>query len=228
MIRGFNSFKDERDYYNSKELCELKILELWNHQDNEEFKILCSNYLDISTSLDIEFKTEEYIFEVIKIISFGYLRGRSQFVKDYLNKQKQKIEGLKVSRKWNKRLLIKIFKAIVYIVINNSRNDILKAIELINQLRYEQKKFEEKFLNRLGKDSPFGAAELISLYHFAKTIELLGLYILEPNNYPDIQDKVKYNMRISIEFANDSGDIMLELLYLYIEAFSIKFISDTI
>jgi hypothetical protein len=123
-------------------------------------------------------------------------------------------------------LLIKIFKAIVYIVINNSRNDILKAIELINQLRDEQEKFEEKFLNRLGKDSPFGAVEIISLYHFARTIELLGLYILEPNNYSDIQDKVKYHMEVSKEFANASGNIMLELLYQYIEAFSIKFIHN--
>jgi hypothetical protein len=87
------------EYFKKKEFCELKILELWGHQDDEEFKTLCSNYLDISTSLDIELKIEEYIFEIIKIISFGYLGERSQFVKDYLNKQKKKNRKFKSIKK---------------------------------------------------------------------------------------------------------------------------------
>jgi hypothetical protein len=89
----------------AKELCELKILELWNNQDNEKFKILCSVYFDISTLLNFDIKTEEDIYEVIKLISLGYLGEHSHFVKDFLNLQKQKIEDLIVTDKWNSRLL---------------------------------------------------------------------------------------------------------------------------
>lgn len=216
----------------AKELCELKILELWNNQDNEKFKILCSVYFDISTLLNFDIKTEEDIYEVIKLISLGYLGEHSHFVKDFLNLQKQKIEDLIVTDKWNSRLLNNIFKVIVSLVIKKSWKDISQAIELINELRNEQKEFEENYLNQLGEESqPYGAAELVSLYHFAKTSEILGQYLLEgktPNNDFDIENKVKYHLRIAKEFANASGNIILELLYQYVEAFSIKLIRNTI
>jgi len=215
----------------AKELCELKILELWNNQNNKKFKILCSVYLDISTLLNFDIKTEEDIYNVIKIISLGYLSEYSYFVKKFLNKQKQKIEDLEVSDRWNSRLLIKIFKAIVYLVIKNSRNSISQSIELINQLRNEQKEFEEKYLSQLAEESrSYKAAELVSLYYFAKTVEILGQYFLKEktsNNDFDIENKVKYHLRIAKEFANASNNIALELLYQYIEAFSIKFIRNT-
>ena len=216
----------------AKELCELKILELWNNQDNEKFKILCSVYFDISTLLNFDIKTEEDIYEVIKIISLGYLGEHSHFVKDFLSQQKLKIDNLEVIDKWNSRLLVIIFKVIVSLVIKKSWKDISQAIELINQLRNDQKEFEEKYLNQLGEESrPYGAAEIVSLYHFAKTSEILGQYLLEgktPNNDFDIENKVKYHLRIAKEFANASGNIMLELLYQYVEAFSIKLIRNTI
>ncbi|NSW45797.1 MAG: DEAD/DEAH box helicase [Bacteroidales bacterium] len=216
----------------AKELCELKILELWHNQDDEKFKILCSVYFDISTLLNFDIKTEEDIYEVIKLISLGYLGEHSHFVKDFLNLQKQKIEDLIVTDKWNSRLLNNIFKVIVSLVIKKSWKDISQAIELINELRNEQKEFEENYLNQLGEEGrPYGAAELVSLYHFAKTSEILGQYLLEgktPNNDFDIENKVKYLIGIAKEFANASANMMLELLYQYFEAFSIKLIKNTI
>jgi len=236
LSKRFNTLQlDENkktELIKAKELCELKILELWKYQDDEKFKILCSVYLDISTLLNFDIKTEEDIYEVIKLISLGYLGEHSHFVKDFLNQQKQKIEYLIVTDKWNSRLLNNIFKVIVILVLKKSWKDISQAIELINQLRSEQKEFEENYLNQLEKESrPNGAAELVSLYHFAKTSEILGQYLLEgktPNNDFDIENKVKYHLRIAKEFANASGNIMLELLYQYVEAFSIKLIRNTI
>jgi hypothetical protein len=216
----------------AKELCELKILELWNNKDDEEFKKLCLDYFKISTFLKFDIKTDEDIYEFIKIISLGYLIENLHLVKDFLNQQKQKIENLEVTDKWNSRLLIKIFKSIFYLALNNSRNDVLQAIELINQLRDEQKEFEENYLNQLEKDvRPYKSAELVSLYHFAKTSEILGQYLLEcknTNNDFDIERKVKYYLGNAKEFANASGNIMLELLYKFFEAFSIKLIRNSI
>lgn len=233
---GFNALQlDENkkiEMIKAKELCELKILELWHNQDDEKFKILCSVYFDISTLLNFNLKTEEDIYEVIKLISLAYLGEHSHFVKDFLNQQKQKIEDLIVTDKWNSRLLNNIFKVIVSLVIKKSRKDISQSIELINQLRNDQKEFEEKYLNQLREESrPSGAAEIVSLYHFAKTSEILGQYILEgkkSNNEFDIENKVKYHLKIAKEFANASSNIMLELLYQYVEAFSIKLIRNTI
>jgi len=216
----------------AKELCELKIIELWNNQDDEKFKLLCSVYFDVSSLLNFNIRTEEDIYEIIKLISLGYLGEHSHFVKAYLVQQIQKIEYLEIPDKWNSRLLLKIFRVIVQLVIKKSWNDISQAIDLINQLRQEQKEFEDKYLKQLGAESqPYGSAELVSLYHFARTVEILGQYLLEgktqDNNY-DVENKVKYHLGIAKEFANASGNMLLELLYQYVEAFSIKLIRNTI
>ncbi|MGC8771805.1 MAG: DEAD/DEAH box helicase, partial [Brevinematia bacterium] len=216
----------------AKELCELKILELWNKQDTEDFKVLCSVYFDIATILSNEIRSDEDIYEIIKIISFGYLGEHSHFVKDFLNQQKDKIYNIEIREKWNSRLLRKCFQVIVSLVIKNSWKDISQSFDVINALRNEQKQFEETYLNQVREESqPYGAAEIISLYHFAKTVEIIGQYILEgkidEKNY-DVENKIKYHFKISREFANASGNMMLELLYQYVEALSIKLIRNTI
>src|SRR5690625_6485619 len=58
-----------------------------------------------------------------------------------------------------------------YTTLFRSENwqEINQAIELLNQLRQEQKDFENVFLNEVNEEGrPYGAAELVSLYHFAK------------------------------------------------------------
>ncbi|MDI6699847.1 MAG: DEAD/DEAH box helicase [bacterium] len=219
----------------AKELCELKIIELWNDENNhekEEFKVLCSTYVDIATLLIADVKTDENLYEIIKIISLGYCGEHSHFVKDLLRQHIDKINKLEIPEKWNSRLLRRVFQVIVSLVIKKSWKDISQCVNLINQLRNEQKDFEEKFLNEIKEESqPYTAAEIVSLYHFAKTIEISGQYILEgkveEKNY-DVENKVKYHLGKAKEFANASNNMMLELLYQYVEVFAIKLIRNTI
>src|SRR5690625_1085927 len=57
----------------AKELCELKIVELWSNRDQSEFKGLCSTYFDIASQLPIQLDSELLIYEQLKLIAFGYL-----------------------------------------------------------------------------------------------------------------------------------------------------------
>lgn len=216
----------------AKELCELNILELWNNQESEEFKALCSVYFDLATIISKDILSDEDIFETIKIIAFGYLGEHAHFVKEYLICNKNKIDNIEIPEKWNSRLLRQCFQVIVSLVIKQSWKDISESINLINQLRNEQNQFETEYLNQVKEESqPYGAAEIVSLYHFAKTNELLGQYLLEGKvdgtNF-DIENKIKYHLKIAREFANASGNILLELLYQYFESFGIKLIRNTI
>lgn len=226
------SESETEELYKAKELCELKILELWENKDTEEFKVLCSTYFDIATILPIETSSDEGIYEIFKIISFGYLGEHSHFVKDFLRQQKDQIDNIEIPDKWNSRLLRKCFQVIVSLVVKTSWDNISQAIGYINQLRNEQKQFEETHLNQVREESrPYGAAEIISLYHFAKTVEILGQYLLEgkiQGEQYDVENKINYHLKIAKEFANASGNIMLELLYKYFEAFSIKLVRNTI
>lgn len=232
------SESEQNQLAKAKELCELKILELWHnstgspYQGDETFKALCSVYFDIASLLPCECKSDDDIYEIIKVISLGYLGEHAHLVKDFLITQKTAIDTLEIPEKWNSRLLRKCFRVIVSLVIKKSWAEISQSINAINQLREEQKQFEERFLSQVKEEGqPYGAAEVVSLYHFAKTTEIVGQYLLEgsiENGQYDIDNKIKYHLKVAREFAGAAGNMMLELLYQYVEAFAIKLCRNTI
>src|SRR5690606_13112368 len=82
----------------AKELCELRIVELWEERNNEgfviEFKALCSTYFDIASQLPVPLQSEYFVYETIKLIAFGYLGEHWHFVKQYLNEISSDIQNL--------------------------------------------------------------------------------------------------------------------------------------
>jgi len=216
----------------AKELCELRIIELWELRNDEEtgneFKALCSTYFDIACQLPIIIEHEYFVYETIKLIAFGYLGEHWHFVRQYLKGLNEQIQNLDPGSSWNNRVLTVSFKAIIQLVKKENWRDVSQAVELINQLRNEQNEFENTFLNQVNEESrAYGAAELVSLYHFAKTIDLLGQYLLEGRPL-EPEDQLRYHLQISGEYAHKSGNISLSLMYQFFEAFAIKMVRNTI
>lgn len=232
VSRKFNTIELSEDekklLQKAKEICELEINNYWYQKDSKEFLSLCITYFEIATCFDYELIDEINIMELFKIIIFGYLGEHSHYVKDYLLSIKNYVANLEIPDKWNKRILYTIFKSAYFLVVKNSWRDIEKAVENINKLREEQKIFESDFLNQVREYSqPYGSAEIVSLYHFAKSIELLGTFLIE-GNPADIENRMEYHFRIASEFAELSQNISLVLLYKYFKEFSIKLIRNTI
>ena len=125
----------------AKELCELRIIELWDVRDSAEFKALCSVYFDIASQIPINIENEYFILEQFKLIAFGYLGEHWHFVKQYLKGLDGQIQSLELGESWNNRILTVSFKAIVHLVKKENWRDISQAVELINQLRSEQNQF---------------------------------------------------------------------------------------
>lgn len=212
----------------AKHLCELKIVELWDNQNLEEFKALCSTYFDIATQIEVDIKEDSIVFEYLKTIAFGYLGEGWHLVRQYLKKEQKNIDNIPNSEKWNARLLNTSFKAIIGLVRKQNWHDINTSVEFIEKLRLEQNEFEQTFLNKVDESGrPYCAAELVSLYHFAKSIEILGEYLLGGKPLePEIQ--VKYHLGYSKDFAVKAENISLQLLIQFFESFSIKLIRNTI
>jgi superfamily II DNA/RNA helicase len=216
----------------AKELCELRIIELWEQRNDEEtvneFKALCSTYFDIAGQLPAIVEDEYFVYETFKLIAFGYLGEHWHFVKQYLKGLNEQIQNIELGESWNNRILTVSFKAIVQLVKKKNWRDVSEAVVLINQLRTEQNQFENTFLNQVNEESrPYGAAELVSLYHFAKSIDILGQYLIEGRPL-EPEDQLRYHLQISGEYAHKSGNISLSLLYQFFEAFAIKMVRNTI
>jgi superfamily II DNA/RNA helicase len=216
----------------AKDLCELSIIDLWEQRNEEEttndFKALCSTYFDIAGQLPVIVEDEYFVYETFKLIAFGYLGEHWHFVKQYLKGLNEQIRAIELGESWNNRILTVSFKAIVQLVKKDNWRDVSQAVELINQLRNEQTQFENTFLNQVNEESrPYGAAELVSLYHFAKSIDILGQYLIEGRPL-EPEDQLQYHLQISGEYAQKSGNISLTLLYQFFEAFAVKMIRNTI
>jgi len=221
---NLNNLK-ESELIRLKELCELRILELLDWQSTPEFIDLCSKYVDISILLPFQLKTDEDVYDIFKLIIFSYLANRSQSVKDFLNQYNLNILDVNTTE-WNSYLFRQIFKAFARLVLFESKNDILSSIDLINQLRAEQKQFELSYLKRLEEEyKPNKALEIVSFYYFAKTVELLAQYFLESKvqSKNDIKNRVTNYINKAKEFASFSGNKMIELMYVYIEIFNVEF-----
>jgi hypothetical protein len=236
LSRRFSSLQlnevEIQELIKAKELCELRIIELWELRNAEEtsneFKALCSIYFDIASQLPAIIESEYFVYEAFKLVSFGYLGEHWHFVKQYLNGLKGQIQSIELVDNWNNRILTVSFKAIVQLVKKENWRDVSEAIELINQLRIEQQQFEANFLNQVNEESrPYGAAELVSLYHFAKSIDILGQYLLEGRPL-EPEDQLRYHLQISGEYAQKSGNISLSLMYQFFEAFAVKMVRNTI
>ncbi len=216
----------------AKELCELRIIELWEQRNDaetaNEFKSLCSTYFDIVGQLPVIVEDEYFVYETFKLIAFGYLGEHWHFVKQYLNGLNEQIQNIEHDQSWNSRVMTISFKAVVQLVKKENWRDVSQAVELINQLRSEQNQFENTFLNQVNEESrPYGAAELVSLYHFAKSIDILGQYLLEGRPL-EPEDQLRYHLQISGDYAHKSGNISLNLLYQFFESFAIKMVRNTI
>lgn len=220
--------EDIQQLEKAKELCELKIVEHWERRDSEEFKALCSTYFDIAGQIPANAESEYYIYEQFKLIAFGYLGEHWHFVRQYLKANRTTIDELENGEDWNKRILTLCFKALVSLVIKKSWREVDQAVQLINQLRDEQTDFESRFLNQVNEENrPYGAAELVSLYHFAKSFEILGQYLIEGRPL-EPETQLHYHLNLSGEFAQKSGNISLSLLYQFFEALSVKMVRNTI
>lgn len=236
LSRRFTSLQfDEveiQELIKAKELCELRIIELWElrntEQTSNEFKALCSTYFDIASQLPAIVESEYFVYETFKLIAFGYLGEHWHFVKQYLKGLEEQIRNIELVDNWNNRILTVSFKATVQLVKKENWRDVSEAVNLINQLRIEQQQFETNFLNQVNEESrPYGAAELISLYHFAKSIDILGQYLLEGRPL-EPEDQLHYHLQISGEYAQKSGNISLSLMYQFFEAFVVKMVRNTI
>ncbi len=212
----------------AKELCELKIVEYWEEKDNETFKSLCSTYFDIAVLFPVNIDNEYFIYEQIKLFAFGYLGENWHFVRQYIKNNTEVFESLPNETDWSNRLLIISFKAIYHLIKKDSWEEINQAVKYINNLRQEQEEFETTYLSKFDDDNrPYAAAELIALYHFSKSIEILGQYLIEGRPI-EPENQINYHTSISKEFADKSSNITLSLLFQFFEGFALKLIRNTI
>ncbi|QJD79067.1 DEAD/DEAH box helicase [Spirosoma rhododendri] len=211
-----------------KEICEISIIERWNAGEDEELKTLCSVYYDIASLLELPKDPILRVFECIKLIAISYVGESWHLVKKFLKNNQNEFFDSKVDDVWNKKLLENIFFALYYTVKKDSWEDLKLASKYISSLRERQKELEIDYLEALDlNEKKPAAAELISLYHLAKSVDLLAVYLIDgsPNN---VLDQLRYHLSQSEQYAQEFNDYSLSLLIQYFEPFSDKIVKNSL
>ena len=220
--------KDLKLLHLAKDLAEFEIIRLWDKQNEKQFVQFCAIFLDLSTLLPLPLVKLNRIYELLKIIFLGYMGEGWQIVRRYLIENEAEIARETISDTWNERLIEKIFFSLFYTIRKNSWQDLTLAATWIDQLRKEQKEFEEKYLTDAGvTEKRQVALELASLYHIAKYVELLAGYLIEgqPN---DIKEQGELHADYAIRYCEGAGNIELGLLLQYLKPFGHKILSNSI
>jgi replicative superfamily II helicase len=224
-----NSFEINNDLISQNDLkilrkiiyvYELYIIDLQTEVEKTNDKKLQKEYFEACNSvfrlmrvLPLADNSIEKIKFIYKLISYSYLGQSWESGRRYLLETKEVFDiAVSDEDSWEIRVFKKIYLGFINLVIKLNREYLEKSIKNVNELRTEQKEFETKYLQDL--DSNFiesRSYELISLYHFAKTIELLSDFMLKGNT-TNIRELLEKHFRESIKYAENSSNIEMVLI----------------
>ena len=198
------------------EIYELVIIDSWDKEEKKnEFSALSKKCFDILQIFPLPQDDISKIKHILKLIAYSYLGEKWEDGRRFLIEEENvwRIE-INDENMWDERLFKKTYLAILYLVRKNSWKDLRNAINLINDLREEQKNYEEKYLNSVETEFKKGAAlELASFYHFAKSIEILGKFMLEGEPSSDrVVSEIDYHLDKGIKFCDLSGNFEFSLI----------------
>lgn len=198
------------------EIYELAIIDLWDKEEKKnEFSFLSKKCFDILQVFPLPQNDIPKIKHVLKLIAYSYLGEKWEDGRRFLIEEKN-VWTVSIDDKtaWDERLFKKTYLAILYLVKKNSWEDLRNAIELINNLRDEQKKYEKRYLDSVEIEFKKGATlELASFYHFAKSIEILGKFMLEGEPSSDkVVSELEYHLNKGVKFCDFSGNFEFSLI----------------
>lgn len=206
-----------------------------NHTDNDE---LCDQFLagsrrafEINRVLDAPENDDlKFIFHLLHLSALAYCGDCWTDLTHIYDDSSDKIEQLlsKQVAEWDQRILSSLFTCWVSLFRKNSWQDLSQISTSIAQLREEQKKHEEEYLNAdSNSENQIKAMRLMSLYNWAKASELLSLYMLQ-GEPADIKVQLDKHFNLAIKISSDGGDVQLEILLRWLHASAEQMVNGSI
>lgn len=184
---------------------------------------------EVSKMLPVPSSIEQRVFQLLRSSALAYCGDRwtelRRWYKD--NPSLCQIPSV-VDATWDRRLLYRLFECWIRLFRKNGWDDLDQIREIIGGLRADQKTFEEKaFVSGSDSEDRSMALRLVCLYHWAKSAELLAIYMLqgEPNGINALLTK---HYDASIHAAAGAGDAQLEMLVRWMHAASMQMVAGSI
>ncbi len=239
LERDKNFSKDHDEIQKVIDVFELVIVDLWREpfgrtelKEKRKFHKICNDCFNLLQVMPIPSEPTDKIKHVLKLFAYSYLGEKWEDMKRFLIENKEivwEVESQKNSD-WDFRVLSDIYKAILYLIKKETWKDLSDTGRYITKLRNDQKEYEEKFLGKVKKQYKRAAAlELVSYYHLAKAVELLGQYMMKGGSSSQhITDRLQHHFDIAIGHCQNARIFELDLLLRMLKTTFIKMVENSI
>jgi hypothetical protein len=196
------------------ELRALDLLPRWYQDpssgDGQLFKTLCSGLFELRRALPPADVAQTRVKEMVLLACQGVIGDRTSDVRRYLreNAWPDLVDG---SDSWSRRVFADTADALLRVIRKDGWGDLEAVAEKIQALREAQSGLEGEYLLDKNGVRQAAALELVCYYHFAKSIEVLGLYA-GTGEPPAAVDEIAFHLDKAISAADAAGIIELALL----------------
>lgn len=231
-------FDDENKFIQGiADFIELATIDLMSKKDeltNSDKKQLFLMYQHLFHLLRVlpipsdEIKKIRFIY---RLIAFSYLGQRWESGRRYIIANKKDLIVKITDRDtWDIRVFKNTYSAFIHLVRKETWDDLSTACRVITDLRNDQKIFEKHYFDSLEQDDKLGGAyELIGLYHYAKTIDIVTTYMLNgDSSVSNVREQLIFHFDKSLEAAEKSFNIEMSLLMQLLRETLLQMISNSI
>jgi len=193
---------------------QLSAISVWSPEsvdDVKQFKVISNRIVDLIQILPLPADEFQKINRVISLITYGYLGDNWEAVRRLLIEREKELTVDNNTGEWAERVFKSIYMAIFYLIRRKSWSDLSQAISTINDLRLQQKQYEKTYLEANKDCAVARAFELASLYHLAKSVELIGNYHLKGQPI-DILEQLDFQFENAIKYAEKGNIVSLDLM----------------
>ncbi|MCL2134716.1 MAG: hypothetical protein FWH37_04070 [Candidatus Bathyarchaeota archaeon] len=209
QLDGDNSYIEQM-----LDVLQLSAINLWNPEsadDINKFKVISNSIVDLIQILPLPVGEFQKINRLILLITYGYLGDNWEAVRRLLIEREKELIVDSNTGEWAERVFKSIYMAIFYLIRRKSWDDLSRAISTINNLRLQQKQYEKSYLEANKDCAVARAFELASLYHVAKSVELIGTYHLKGQPI-DILELLDFQFENAIKYAEKGNIVSLDLM----------------
>ncbi len=231
------SQKDYEEIQQVIDAFEFVIVDLWRYsfdrehlKQKQDFHKICNDCFNLLQVIPVPSEPADKIKHVLKLFSYSYLGEKWEDMKRFLLESKDVLElNTDKDIPWDFKVLSDIYKAIIHLIRKESWEDLSQTAKYIAKLREDQKEYEERFLGQVGNEYKQSAAlELAAYYHLAKTVDLMGQYMINGGSTRDLRSRLNYHFDTAIGYCQNASIFELDLLLRMLKTAFSKMIENSI
>lgn len=208
MVRIREEGEDEKHHVEeavlsqAADVAEIMCLDLLSQdQSTEEYtqeaKQACETAFKILRWMSLPTQANDQLKHILRVACLGILAERTADTKRWLGE----LDDLSLSTEsatWADRVFTHVATSFLKDIRQRGWDDLDSVVANVRDLRSAQAEYEETYLSSFGETAPRAAVELVALYHWAKSAELVSQFLAQ-GTPADVEAQLQFHFNRSHE-----------------------------